>query len=101
MKFIIQNSETEFILNVYVKTNSKRQAIINPNEYNDFITILLRSKPVQNKANRELITLLKTKLKIRSSQINIISGLKDPNKRIRLIFEKVNSKQKIIETLIH
>ena len=66
-----------------VKPNSKKQDVINNGE---FLTILVRSKAIQNKANKELVDLLKRKLKISSNQIQIISGLKSSNKLIQINF---------------
>ena len=50
----------------------------------DFLTISLCSKPIQNKANKELLNLIKKKLKISSSKIQIISGTKSSNKTIKI-----------------
>lgn len=87
MKFIYQNSKNEFILNIYVKTNSKSQEILEPYD-DDYLTVLLCSKPIHNKANKELLNMLKDKLKISSAQIVILSGLKKSNKKIRITFKK-------------
>jgi uncharacterized protein (TIGR00251 family) len=101
MEFIIQNSDNEYIISVYVKTNSKKQEILFPNKYNNYITVMLRSKPIQNRANRELIKLLKSRLKISSNQITILSGLKKPNKKIRLFFREKISKEDIRKKLVN
>jgi uncharacterized protein (TIGR00251 family) len=101
MKFIYKNSERDFILNIHVKTNSKSQEILEPSNEDDYLTILLRSKPVHNKANKELINILKNKLKISSAQITIISGLKQSYKKIRIILNQSNSKLEIKEKLLN
>ncbi|MFW9936663.1 MAG: DUF167 domain-containing protein [Candidatus Thorarchaeota archaeon] len=100
MKFISKNSEADYILNIYVKTNSKSQEILDPTDEDEHLIILLRSKPIYNKANKELINILKSKLKISSAQISILSGSKQSNKKVRLIFPKHTSKLEIKEKLL-
>ena len=56
MGFIEKKSEITFLLHINVKPNSKKQKIIDNSEC---LTIFLRSKPIQNRANKELISLLK------------------------------------------
>jgi len=72
-------------LRIQVKPNSKIQKIIDNKE---FLTILLKSKPIQNRANRELIKLLKSKFKGALERIQITSGLKSSDKIIELVFLK-------------
>lgn len=83
--FIKKKSNDTFLLHLNVKPNSQKQEIIN-NE--DNLTVKLRSKPVQNKANKELLNLLKKKLKISSTQIQITSGSKGTNKIISIQFSE-------------
>ncbi|MFX1573241.1 MAG: DUF167 domain-containing protein [Promethearchaeota archaeon] len=64
-----------------IRPNSKNQRLVDNNEY---LTIFLRSKPVQNKANKELIHFLKKKLDISSKQIKIIAGIRNSNKIIQI-----------------
>jgi len=91
MSYLQKYSDFVFLLRVNVKTNAKNQNII---KRNDFLSIFLKSKPVHNKANKELINLIKKKLKISSNQIQIISGLKTPDKLIKITFlEKVNEEE--------
>ena len=97
MKFIEKYSETDFIIKLNVKTNCKTQKII---VNDDFLTILLKSKPIQNKANKELLNLLKMRLKISSNQIQIISGSKRPDKTIRLNFLENTKEQEILGNLL-
>ena len=93
MKFLKKQSDFEFLLKVNVKTNAKIQKIT---KSNDFLTISLNSKPLHNKANKELINLLKKKLKISSNQIQIISGSKSKEKLIKISFlEKIEDKELI------
>lgn len=83
LKYIEKKDENTFILHVHVKPNSKKQDIIIDGES---LTICVRSRAIQNKANKELLNLLRKKVKIPSNQIKIISGLKTPNKIIEFKF---------------
>ncbi|MFW9896706.1 MAG: DUF167 domain-containing protein [Candidatus Thorarchaeota archaeon] len=83
MKFLEKVRDYSYKIHINVKPNSKRQAIINDGE---FLTIFLRSKAIQNKANRELIILLRKKLEISSKQIQIISGLRSSTKLVKINF---------------
>ena len=83
MKFLEKIKDFSYVVHAKVKPNSKKQDVINNGE---FLTILVRSKAIQNKANKELVDLLKRKLKISSNQIQIISGLKSSNKLIQINF---------------
>jgi len=98
MAFLEEISEGCFLLHAYIKPNSKSQTIIN--DLNN-ITISLRSKPIKNKANKELINLIKKRLKLTSDQIQIVSGLKSSKKIIKLMFKKKMSSQDIIAKLIN
>jgi len=93
MNFLEKHSDTIYTIRLNVKTNSKNQNIVNNG---DFLTIFLHSKPIQNKANKELLNLVKRKLKISLNQIQIISGLKTQNKIIKITFlEKIEEKELI------
>jgi uncharacterized protein YggU (UPF0235/DUF167 family) len=82
---------------VKVKPSSKKQDIIDNDE---FLTILVRSKPTQNKANNEVIYLIKKKLEISSNQIRIIYGLRSSNKIIQIDFLKGIEEREIHDKLI-
>lgn len=70
------------ILKVKVKPNSRKQEIekINDNDYK----INLKSKAEDNKANIELLKLLKKYFKVDSNNINILKGLRSRNKIIEI-----------------
>lgn len=96
--FIEKKSDKSYILHLRIKPNSKMQRItIN----GKFLTISLRSKPIQNRANKELLDLLKKKLKISLNQIQIISGLKSSNKIIKLEFPIKINEEALIRKFIH
>ncbi len=97
MKFIEKYSNTNFIIKLNVKTNCKTQRVI---VHDDFLTISLKSKPIKNKANKELINLLKMKLNVSSNQIQIISGSKKPDKIIRLNFSENTEEKEILGKLL-
>ena len=98
MSFLEKRSDTLFILKVNIKPNSRQQQIINSGEY---LTISVRSKAKQNKANIEIIKLLRRKLNIPSNQIKMISGLKSSNKIIQLTFTEKLQYQIIYNKLIN
>ena len=97
MKFLEKKRDFSYVVHVKVKPNSKKQDIINNEE---FLTILVRSKAIQNKANKELIELIKRKLEISSNQIRIISGLKGSNKLIQITYLDDVEKREIYNKLI-
>ncbi|MHA2391490.1 MAG: DUF167 domain-containing protein [Promethearchaeota archaeon] len=98
MSFYEKVSNYKYLLNVKLKPNSKKVRII---ESDDFLIIQVRSKAIQNKANIELINLLKKKLKIPSSEIKILSGLKSPNKIVQIKFKEEIEGQLFIEILLN
>ncbi|TFG27822.1 MAG: DUF167 domain-containing protein [Promethearchaeota archaeon] len=91
MRFIEQRSETSFLLHLNIKPNSKKVDIV---ENDQHLIVSLISKPVKNKANKELINILRKKLHISSTQIKILAGLKSTTKIIQIDFlEKTNEKE--------
>ena len=85
MCYYKKNSDYTYRINIHVKPNSRIQDIKAENE---FLVIQLKSKPLQNKANKELISLLKKKLKIPSNLISIISGHKSTDKVVEITFNE-------------
>ena len=88
MDFLELKSNNLYLLRIRVKTNSKKREILRCSETDSDLTILLRSKPVQNKANRELLNLIKRKLNVSSNQVQIISGLKKADKILQVSFSE-------------
>jgi len=66
------------IINVKVKTNSGKQEIM---QNNDKYLVYLKSPPENNKANIELINLLK---KYFGKPVKIVKGLKSKQKMINI-----------------
>ena len=97
MGFIEKHSTTKYIIRLHVKTNSKNQKIV---KIGDNLTIFLKSKPIQNKANIELLSLIKNKLNISSSQIQIISGSRTRDKTIKITLKENGDKEEIIKKLL-
>ena len=99
MNSIEELNNKEFILNIRAKPASKKQAILKFTESDDYIPVLLHSKAIKNKANKELIQLFQKKLKLNSNQIEIISGIKSQTKRIRLSFSRAITKIELVNAL--
>ncbi len=93
------NSKRSIFLKIRVKINSKIQKISYNQLTDSWISINLKSKPIKNKANKELIKLLSKKLNIATNQIQIIAGPKNPNKTIQISFYEDISELKILEKL--
>lgn len=100
MKFIEKVELTVYLLKFNVKPNSKKQEISSNSFDDEYLTIFLHSKPIQNKANRELISFLKKKLHNYIISVELASGAKRSNKLIRLVFKNAISEQKIAELLM-
>lgn len=101
MVLLEDNSERTLLLKIKVNTNSKVKKISYNQTTDSWITINLISKPIKNKANKELIKLLSKKLKIAPNQIQIVAGSKKAKKTIQIRFQEEVSKPKIIEKLIN
>ena len=99
MVYFEDSLERTIFLKIRVKTNSKVQKISFNQLTDTWISINLKSKPVKNKANKELIKLLSKKLNIATNQIQIIAGPKNANKTIQISFNEDISKPKILEKL--
>jgi uncharacterized protein (TIGR00251 family) len=95
--FLEKRTNNSFFLRVNVKPNSKKQDIfIN----GDFLTIQVRSKALQNKANKEVLNLLRKKLNVSSNQLHIVLGSKNTNKTIQILFSTEIDEKEIIKRLL-
>ena len=101
MDFIRIKSNNMYLLRIRVKTNSKKQEILRCSETDSYLTILLRSKPVQNKANKELLNLIKKKLKVSSDQVQIIAELKKADKILQVSFSENIVESDIIKRIFN
>jgi len=97
MSFLKKTSENTFQLTIYVKPNSHHQKI---ERDGDFLAISLKSKARRNKANKELLNLLKSKLDLSAAQIKFIAGLRSQDKILELDFFKDITKSQIEKLLL-
>ncbi|MFX1410271.1 MAG: DUF167 family protein [Promethearchaeota archaeon] len=95
--FIEKKNSKSYSLHIHVKPNSKKQGFIDGSNY---LIANLKSKPIQNKANKELISLFKKKLKKSIDDIQIIFGAKVSNKLISITFSGEINKDEIIKKLL-
>ena len=79
MKWFTQN-KNNLTINIYVVPRSSRSEIVGI--YNDCLKIKLKSPPVDNAANEELVRFLADKFKIPKKNIELISGFKQKKKTI-------------------
>ncbi len=91
--FLEKASKNAFILHVKVKPNSKKEGIEIKDE---FVKISVRSKAEQNKANYELLKLLKKKLGIPISDIQILSGTNSVHKTLKIFLPEDSSENELI-----
>lgn len=70
------------IIELKVQPNSGKNEILEQED--GTLKIKLKSPPVENSANKELIELLSKKLKVPKSQIKIINGQTSKFKRIEI-----------------
>ena len=100
MDFFEVKSNNVYLLRVKVKTNSIKQEIMPYSKTDSWLSVKLKSKPVKNKANKELISLIKNRINISSDQIQIISGLKGTNKILEIKLTEKIGRKNLIEKLV-
>lgn len=100
MDFLENKAHDVYLLRIKVKTNSFNQEILPYTETDSWLTIKLKSKPVKNRANKELINLIKKRIDSSSAQIHIISGLKKTHKTLEIKFLDNIERIDIIKKLI-
>ena len=88
MSFFKQK-DSLIILSVYVVPKSSRTEV--SGLYGDYLKIKLKSPPVDNAANEELISFLSDKLKVSKRNIEIVSG--HTGKRKNILIKNINIKQ--------
>lgn len=99
MSFLESKVKNVYLIRVKVKTNSFKQDIIPCSETESWLSIKLKSKPVKNKANKELMNLIRKRINVSSNQIHIISGLKKSNKTLEIKFYENIEKHDLIKKL--
>jgi hypothetical protein len=83
------------ILKIKVKTNANENSFVCLNE--DIVIIKIKEKPVQGKANKELLKFLAKKLGISINKINILKGKTSQYKTLKL--DTTSNIQEILEQL--
>ena len=101
MSFLDVKTKTIYHLRVKVKPNSRRQEILPCSEADSWLPIQLKSKPVKNKANKELLMLVKHRLNISSDQILILSGMNKTNKVLEIRFNENIEKAELMKKLFN
>ncbi|NHJ22052.1 MAG: DUF167 domain-containing protein [Candidatus Lokiarchaeota archaeon] len=101
MSFLDVKTKTVYHLRVKIKPNSRRQEIFPCSETDSWLPIHLKSKPVKNKANKELLNLVKHRLNISSDQILILSGLNKTNKVLEIRFNENIEKAELMKKLFN
>ena len=82
MNHWLKKEKDFFTLSVYIVPRSSRSEITGV--YNGALKIKLKSPPVDNAANEELVKFLSAKLKVPKSNIEMVSGYKQKRKTLRL-----------------
>ncbi|MFX1390884.1 MAG: DUF167 domain-containing protein [Promethearchaeota archaeon] len=98
MKSLERISDFEYIIRLKIKPNSKFQSVINDNGN---LKVSLKSKPVRNKANIELINLIRKNLHVSLNQVEIVSGLKSEYKMIKINFFEKLEEQELLNRLLN
>ncbi len=71
------------LIHVKVETESKREEVIEKNESSFVVRVKVEAK--ENMANREMLRLLATHLKIDKNRLKIITGHHQPGKIIEIL----------------
>ncbi len=84
-----REKDNKVLLNICVVPRSSKTEV--SGIYGDSLKIKLKSPPVDNSANEELISFLAEKLKLSKSSIKIVSGLTQKRKIISLSGYKISN----------
>lgn len=75
----------EEIIEIKITTRANKNEIIR-DEKNKIIKIKVCSLPIDGQANKEIIKLISKEYKTAKSNIEIIKGLKNKNKKIKIVY---------------
>jgi len=75
--------EDELILNIHAQTRAKTEAI--SGLYSDRIKVKIKSPPVDNKANQEIINLFAREFGVSKSHVSINTGQHNRDKTIAIL----------------
>ncbi len=78
----LKENKGNITLNIYVVPRSSKSEIVGI--YNEHLKIKLKSPPVDNAANEELIRFLAEKLKVSKSNVNLVKGHNQKRKVVEL-----------------
>jgi len=70
------------LIKIKVLPNSKKQGIIKKSE--DSFEVRVKAKPIEGKANKEMIEVLSCYFKIPEKKIRLIRGFRQRNKIVRV-----------------
>ena len=90
----ITETETGCTITVKLVPNSSFSKIVNIT--NEFVRIKISSPPLENRANKELISFLSEKLDVNKSKIELVSGDKSKFKKV---FVKDTKKEYIVQKI--
>ena len=79
------------IISLKIITNAKTNSIVGWMA-DGTIKIRLKAKPIEGQANEALLIVLREKLKISRSQINIVAGVRSRRKKVQItgLSERIN-----------
>ncbi|MFX1236487.1 MAG: DUF167 domain-containing protein [Promethearchaeota archaeon] len=95
--FLEKSTDNSILLRIKVKPNSKKQHVSVDGE---FLRVHVKSKALHNKANIELVKIIKTKLEVPTSNIQIIKGTRSNFKTLKITFSDQVIEKKIQQKLI-
>jgi len=78
-----KQDKSNVLLNIYVVPRSSKTEVVG--EYNGYLKIKLKSPPVDNAANEELIRFLSEKLEIPKRNLRIIKGQAQRRKIVSVV----------------
>ena len=90
-RYIKKANKDNVTINIYVVPRSSKSEVVGI--YNDCLKIKLKSPPVDNAANEELVRFLAGKLKIPKSNIDIIKGKHQKQKIVLIVGYNLNAIQ--------
>ena len=72
----------DLLLYLYIQPNAKKNEIVG--EYGDNLKIRITAQPVENKANKHLVKFLSKIFAVPTSQISLVKGDNQRNKRVKV-----------------
>jgi uncharacterized protein (TIGR00251 family) len=88
------------LIGVEVHPNSSRSGITGYNVWRDRLQISTKALAIKGEANKELIGILSTSFGLQNSQIEIVSGITNRFKQIKLCDIELESINKVISEII-